>query len=119
MSKSLLIVDDNAQIRKVVRNCFEKITLCAEAVDGIDAIMKATELRPDAIVLDISMPRMNGIDAARVLRSIVPTTPIIVFTWYATSLQPLEARAAGINAVISKADIEGLVKHVEGVLQPL
>ena len=119
MAQSLLIVDDNSLIRKVIRSCFEKdprFQICGEAADGLDAIEKAVELRPDLVILDIAMPRMNGVDAARVLRSMMPSLPIIVFTWYASILQPSDVQTAGISAVVSKSDLSGLVKHVEGVL---
>ncbi len=67
--KSVLIVDDNAFIRQALCELFKKeadFEVCGEAENGKKAIEKARELRPDLIVLDLSMPVMNGFDAARV-----------------------------------------------------
>jgi two-component system chemotaxis response regulator CheY len=67
--KRILIVDDNAAIRTVSRFLFDVpgFEVCGEAVDGADAIKKAQDLCPDLIVLDLSMPEMNGRETAREL----------------------------------------------------
>jgi len=65
--RCILIVDDHEPIRKLVRAFLESeggFSVCGEAVDGYDAIDKAQELKPDLIILDLAMPRMNGIHAA-------------------------------------------------------
>jgi CheY-like chemotaxis protein len=54
----------------------------SEAVDGVDAIEKAKEEKPDLILLDLAMPRLNGVEAASVLKNTLPETPIILFTMY-------------------------------------
>ena len=67
MPKCILIVDDHEYIRKIVRACLEGqsgFEICGEAVDGYDTVEKAKELKPDLIILELSMPRMNGIEAA-------------------------------------------------------
>jgi chemotaxis response regulator CheB len=66
VSKRILLVDDLPQIRKLIRAYLEEETdfrVCGEAIDGSDAIDKAQNLEPDLIILDASMPRMNGIEA--------------------------------------------------------
>ena len=78
--------------------------VCAEAGNGRDGIAKAQELSPDAIVLDMAMPEMNGLEAARVLRRITPTTPLLMFTSHFGSFLEKEAIAAGIREVVSKSD---------------
>jgi chemotaxis response regulator CheB len=81
MAKAVLIVDDNAYIRKVLCEIFKReadFEVCGEAENGNEAIEKARELRPDLIVLDLSMPVMNGIDAARVLKKLMPAVPLII-----------------------------------------
>ena len=90
--------------------------VCGEAGDGIDAIAKAGELRPSVIILDLSMPRMNGLEAARVLRSMMNDVVIILFTSFADMVPSSDATAAGINAVVSKDDFVGLIRYVQGLL---
>lgn len=84
-SKRILIVDDLPQIRKLMRAYLEEETdtsVCGEAIDGFDAIEKAQNLKPDLIILDASMPRMNGIEAAPKLKKLLPETAIILFTFH-------------------------------------
>jgi len=71
--KSVLIVDDSAYVRQALCELFKRegdFEVCGEAENGKDAIKKAQELRPDLIVLDLSMPVMNGFDAARTLKTV-------------------------------------------------
>jgi len=101
----ILIVDDNPLIRKAIRLDFEGrngIEICGEAVDGRDAIEKARQLRPDLIILDLSMPVMNGLQVATVLHREMPSVPLILFTMHASFVASAEAKSAGISAIISK-----------------
>jgi DNA-binding NarL/FixJ family response regulator len=85
--KCILIVDDHEHIRKLVRAFLESeaaFEVCGEAVDGFDAIQKAQALKPDLIILDLSMPRMGGVEAAQRLKKFLPQTPIVLFTWHGT-----------------------------------
>jgi chemotaxis response regulator CheB len=75
MPKTVLIVDDNAVIRQALGDLFKKesdFELCGEAENGRQAIEKAQQLRPDLIVLDLSIPVMNGLGAARTLKRLMP-----------------------------------------------
>jgi len=106
MSKCILIADDVAIIRHRLRELFEAqpgFEVCAEADNGQDAIQKAQHLQPDLIVLDLSMPVMSGLEAARILRQIMPTVPIILFTMFSGEFTQEAARSAGIAAVVSKS----------------
>jgi CheY-like chemotaxis protein len=86
--------------------------MCGEAENGRDAIEKAKELKPDLIVLDLAMPIMNGLEAAPVLRRMLPTAPIIVFTLYGNKYLEQAALSAGVTAVVSKlANVETLVNQ--------
>jgi YesN/AraC family two-component response regulator len=99
MAKTILIVDDNLYIRRGVCELFKResdFEVCGEAENGKEAIAKALELRPDLIVLDLSMPLMNGIDVARSLRDTMPSVQIIMFTLFVDTLVEAEARSAGI-----------------------
>jgi two-component system, NarL family, nitrate/nitrite response regulator NarL len=73
-----------------------------EAVNGMDAINKADELLPDLIVLDLSMPIMNGLEAAEALKSTTPSTPIFILTAHGGPEVDRAARAAGVDGVFSK-----------------
>jgi CheY-like chemotaxis protein len=80
---TILIVDDHASIRTAVRDLFESplaSVVCGEAENGVDAIAKAQQLKPDLIVLDLSMPVMNGFEAAKIFRDLFPAVPIFMLT---------------------------------------
>jgi DNA-binding NarL/FixJ family response regulator len=108
MSNGILIVDDSSVSRQSVRKIVELagLTVCAEAVDGVDAVDKASELKPDLIVLDLRLPRLNGIEAAAILRGRLPKTPIVLFTMF--DVNASQVSAAGISSVVQK--LEGVVK---------
>ena len=105
MAHSILIVDDNRSIRRLIRLHVEMITgwTIYEAENGREAIERALQLRPDIIVLDLSMPGMNGIDTARELKKIIPKVPLIIFSEYSDVMSAEEAHNAGISGLISKA----------------
>lgn len=120
MTKRILVVDDSESIRTAARNalnCQPGIVICGEAIDGLDALDKADKLCPDLIILDLSMPGMNGLETARRLRAITCRVPIILYTLYADDVRLEVARAAGINAVVSKSNLSGLFHHVEVLLE--
>ena len=102
--KCILLVDDSSIIRLALRSMFEAngYRICAEAENGKEAIEKAEQLHPDLIVLDLSMPVMNGLEAAHILSRTMPTVPLILYSNYAGILREKDARSAGISAVVSK-----------------
>ena len=107
MDKRILIVDDNAPIRGLIRKFIESrsgIKVCGEAADGLEGVEKGLELMPDLIILDFSMPLLNGLQAAFVLHEIVPHTPIILYTMFTDVILSRLAHNSGVASVISKAD---------------
>jgi two-component system response regulator MprA len=119
MPKCILIVDDHEHARKLIRGFLESLDglVCSEAVDGLDAVEKAASLNPDLIVLDFQMPRMNGLEAARVLNQILRDVSIILFTMHKDVLRPADLAALGIEAVLSKTDsLDVLASHVQRLL---
>lgn len=107
MRKRILIVDDNPRIRGSVRSFIERrpgLEVCGEATDGPEGIEKGSELKPDVIVLDYSMPRMNGLEAAPALHQIVPSTPIILYTCFTDVIPSRLAHDFGVASVLSKSD---------------
>jgi DNA-binding NarL/FixJ family response regulator len=105
--RSVLIVDDNPLIRKAICEAFTRegdFKICGEAHDGQDAIEKAQLLRPDLIVMDLSMPVLNGLEATRILKKLMPAVPVIVYSIHNTKILERDAAAAGAAAVVSKYD---------------
>ena len=91
--------------------------VCAEAANGLEAVEKAAELKPDAIILDLAMPEMDGLHAAREILSNSPTLPILLHTNHAFSTLALEAKKNGIREVINKSVSEQeLISAVEALL---
>jgi DNA-binding NarL/FixJ family response regulator len=121
MSNGLLIVDDDAVIRSLIRTFVEAdgYKVCGEAADGFDAIRQATELQPDVILLDLSMPRLNGAEAASVLRHAMPLVPILLFTMHADGFGEKLASAIGAQVVLSKPEgLSKLGEHLKILLNP-
>ena len=121
--KTVLIADDRAEVRLAVSRAFAddyEFRVCGEAVDGQDAVDKAHELKPDLIILDFSMPVMNGMEAARVLSDSLPAVTMILYTLHTGEYMEAQARSAGFKALVSKSqDISLLVaqaRHLLGLL---
>jgi DNA-binding NarL/FixJ family response regulator len=105
--RSILVVDDHEVIRRQLRslfNSYPEFAICGEAVHGVDAIEKAQQLSPDLIILDLSMPEMNGLEAASALRYMMPAVPLFLLTAHYSRELELAAIGSGICAVFSKHD---------------
>jgi DNA-binding NarL/FixJ family response regulator len=110
MPAKILVVDDVAAIRRSMRVYLEQesdLEICGEAENGKVAIDMVQELQPDVVILDLSMPVMNGLDAARVIKAIAPGTHIVMFTLHSYPHLLDEARKIGIERVLSKAGSVG------------
>jgi DNA-binding NarL/FixJ family response regulator len=105
--KRVLVVDDNPSIRSLLRSLIEsdeQFTVCGDAEDGVKGIEKAKQTSPDLILLDLSMPNMNGAEAAPILKRILPHVPIILFTMHKDSFGKALAAAVRVDRVIAKPD---------------
>jgi DNA-binding NarL/FixJ family response regulator len=115
MPTTIVIVDDNAMIRKLIRSFIELHTdweVCGEAGDGETAITLAKRLNPDLIVLDLSMPRKNGLEAARSIATVCPNSEMVLFTAHASDFIEVEAKRVGIRAVLSKEATDSMERLV-------
>jgi DNA-binding NarL/FixJ family response regulator len=122
VSKRILIVDNSDPVRKGVREVLEQQDgweVSGEAANGLDAIEKAQRLRPDLIVLDLSMPVMNGLEAARELTRLLPRVPLLMFTNFDTQQLKQAALSAGVASVVSKNESTAvLVSKIHALLEP-
>jgi two-component system, NarL family, response regulator EvgA len=102
----VFIVDDNPSVRTEIRAQLEAsgFAICGEAFDGLNAVEQASQLRPDLIILDLSMPRMNGLDAARELRSLCPNVPILLNTMHSAVIRSEVSLPEGITEVVDKRE---------------
>jgi DNA-binding NarL/FixJ family response regulator len=121
MSKRILVADDSETVRRAVRSYLtqEDLNVCGEAIDGEDVIEKAWELKPDLILLDVAMPRTNGIVVASVLKDILPKVRIVLFTMYSEAVHRTFAHEGlAVDGVIDKGEGMGkLAECVHGLLR--
>jgi two-component system response regulator YesN len=119
MAKTVLVADDNPIIRKMLCLLFEAeedYELCAEATNGEEAIDLALRCHPELIILDLSMPVKNGLDAARELKKLMPGVPIILFTQHADLGNALSHEQLGVDRIVSKGNATELMGHVRSLL---
>ena len=112
----ILIADDKLQVRRVLRRLIEghqDWDVCAEAEDGIQAVNRAEQFRPDVIILDLAMPELNGFEAAARISKSLPDVPILMFTLYVSPQVEKEAAKVGVQRVISKSTGYQLVPAIE------
>jgi two-component system, OmpR family, response regulator MprA len=116
----ILVIDDGDSVRDVIGLFLEHagFDVCGEAADGVEAIEQAKKLKPDLIVLDLVMPRMNGAEAASILSQTMPGVPIVLLTLYQNVLGSALASAVGIRAVLDKTEgLDKLVACVRSLLR--
>jgi PAS domain S-box-containing protein len=104
----VLVVDDHEFVRRGVRSLLlsqSNYEVCGEAVDGQDALEKARELKPDVIVMDVSMPKLNGLEATRLIRSMLPDSEVLILSQHESSQMLKEAVKAGARGYVVKSSI--------------
>jgi DNA-binding NarL/FixJ family response regulator len=115
----ILIADDHEMVRNATRRILESRAdlECVEARNGKEAVEKALELKPDLIVLDISMPAVDGFDAAREIKRHLPNVPVLFFSIYDDGEYLERARSLGEGVVIKEQAGTTLLKAVDALLQ--
>jgi DNA-binding NarL/FixJ family response regulator len=115
MNLRILVVEDSETTRRIIRAILEtsEWKICGEAKNGRAGIAQFKKLRPDVVVIDVSMPGMSGIETARAMSKTDPLVPLILFTLSDTKEIYEAARDAGICALVSKEHAWDLVGTIE------
>jgi DNA-binding NarL/FixJ family response regulator len=117
----ILIADDNEWVRRGVKNILAPMShweICGEAEDGAEAIRKAAELLPDLVLLDVSMPGLNGLEAARRVREKVPAAKIVIMSQHDPALLLPRAIEAGAHGCVDKSQLTNeLLRTIGSVME--
>jgi DNA-binding NarL/FixJ family response regulator len=121
MTARILIVDDHEVLREGVKSLLAKSRpdweICGEATDGEQAIQLAQELKPDIVILDITMPRMSGLQASSEMRKLRLNVPILIFTTHQSGRLETEVRKAGAQGYALKSQAaRNLVQAIDTIL---
>jgi DNA-binding NarL/FixJ family response regulator len=103
----VLVVDDNESVRRTIRQLLQSqadIEVACEAINGADAIAKARENLPDIVLLDVTMPTMNGLEATHILKQEFPAMPIVILTQHDSRGFQWAALAAGVSGYVVKSN---------------
>ena len=121
MPTRVLIADDDFTIRRLLCRLIDERpdwSVCGEASDGKDAVLKVKQLSPDVVVMDLAMPTMNGVQAAREISGIFPDLPMLLLTVQEMSDQLVyEARRAGFRGAVSKSTGSEVIRGIEALLR--
>jgi DNA-binding NarL/FixJ family response regulator len=116
----VLVVDDHTVIRRGVQGIlrtYPEWDLCGEADNGQDAIRLAGELAPEVVIMDVSMPGMNGLEATRIIHEVLPDTKVLLLTLHSSSEFVRSAFRAGARGYVLKSDAENeLVRALNVVI---
>jgi signal transduction histidine kinase/DNA-binding response OmpR family regulator len=117
----ILIVDDHELVRRGVRTLLTSrldFEVCGEAADGVQGVDKAKELRPDIVLMDITMPSRNGLDATRLIRAALPNTEVILVSQNESSVVQRQAVEVDARAFVAKSNIANdLIPAIDRVTQ--
>jgi DNA-binding NarL/FixJ family response regulator len=110
----VLLVDDERDVRALLRLCIndrcEEVEVIEEAGNGLEAVQKATALKPDVVIMDLKMPIMDGIEATRQIKRLTPDADVVVYSVTSEHLEDIQE--AGASDQFLKGDIEGLFGYL-------
>lgn len=104
----ILIADDHEAVRRgvcAILTSRTDVKVCGEAVNGQEAVEKAIALKPDLIILDITMPVLSGFEAAREIRKTLPQVPILILSMHESNQLIEEAKKIGVQGYITKTQV--------------
>jgi DNA-binding NarL/FixJ family response regulator len=115
----ILVVDDHQEIRRMLHTFLELHSdwqVCGEAADGLEAVMKTTDLHPDVVVMDLDMPKLNGIEATRRIHKLSPSTRVLILTLHENAVLSKIAQDSGANGYVLKSEsLDVLTRAIESV----
>ena len=114
----ILIVDDEKAVRSALGRLLAtrgEWKIVGEAVDGAEGIQKAKELRPDVIIMDVTMPEMSGLEATPEVKKALPSTEILIFTQHDSTQMVQEAQNAGASGYLLKSQANWLIAAIEAL----
>jgi DNA-binding NarL/FixJ family response regulator len=115
----VLLVDDHSSFRHMLRTFLElnpNWEVCGEAADGCEAVKKTTELHPDIVLMDLDMPRLNGLEATRRIHKLSPSVRILILTLHENSVLPQIAQDSGAQGYVLKSEsFDVLSRAIENI----
>lgn len=122
LQRRILVVDDHATFRHMLRVFLEQNPnweVCGEAADGCEAVERTSELNPDIILMDLQMPRLNGIEATRRIHQQFPSTRVLILTLHQNSSLPEIAKDSGARGYVLKSEpLDVLTRAIETLGEP-